>query len=404
MTPVLARILAGSVCLLACSACQSSAGEWNQFLGPNRNGAVTTGKQIPANPKLDLVWSRDLGTGFSGVLVSDGRLFTMNKQGENDVMSCMRADTGETVWQYEIAPFFPKAGAAPGGALSTPALDEEQVYGLGPRGEFFALNKDSGKQVWKIHLKDELGGAQPGIGFTTSPLVIGNRVIVQIGNTEGKSIGAFDTKSGKLVWSSGTGAVRSQSPSLVEFLGKSYLISLHDDGISGLDPETGEMLWSHDGVAGIQVLPTGKDSFLIDSGGSGYVHYQLIEKDETIVLKELWKNDILSFFCDIPVVDGDLVFGFKNGIVTGLNVKTGERVWQERLGHGGVTAVVDGHLAIWCNGEFRLVKASDKAYEQVAWIKVLEGEELDAYTGPSYADGHFYLRTLSKIAAVKVGK
>ncbi len=271
MKLVLALILAGSVC-------QSFAGDWNQFLGPNRNGAVTTGNQIPANPKLNLAWSRDLGAGFSGVLVSNGRLFTMHKQGKNDVMTCMKADTGETVWQYDIAPFFPKVGSAPGGPLSTPALDKEQVYGLGARGEFFALKRDSGKQVWKVHLKDELGGVQPGVGFTTSPLVIGNRVIVQIGNTEGKSIGAFDTKSGKLVWSSGTGAVTIQSPSLVEFLGQSYLISLHGNGISGLDPETGKVLWNHDGKVGIQVLPTGKDSFLIISYANGHFYVRNLSK------------------------------------------------------------------------------------------------------------------------------
>jgi len=124
-------------------------------------------------------------------------------------------------------------------------------------------------------------------------------VIVKIGNTEGKSIGAFDAKSGKLVWSSGTGAVTIQSPSLVEFLGQSYLISLHGNGISGLDPETGKVLWNH-----------------------------LI----------------------------------------------------------------------------RLAKASDKAYEEVALIKILDAEERDSYTMPSYANGHFYVRNLSKIAAVKVSK
>ena len=105
---VLALILAGSVG-------QSVTGDWIQFLGPNRNGAVTTGNQIPANPKLNLAWSRDLDFGYSGVLVSNGRLFTMHKQGKNDVMRCMKADTGETVWQYDIAPFFPKVGSAPGG-------------------------------------------------------------------------------------------------------------------------------------------------------------------------------------------------------------------------------------------------------------------------------------------------
>ncbi len=395
LVPVLVLILAGS-------ACQSSAGEWSQFLGPNRNGVVTTGNQIPAKPKLNLVWSRDLGSGFSGILVSEGRLFTMHKQGKNDVMTCMKADTGETVWQYDIAPFFAKEGAAPGGALSTPALDEEQVYGLGPRGEFFALRKDSGKQVWKVHLEDDLGGVPPGVGFTTSPLVVGNRVIVQIGNAEeGKSIGAFDTKSGELVWSSGTGAGGIQSPSLVEFLGQSYLIALYENGISGLDPETGKVLWNHAGKAGIQVLPTSDDSFLINVG-SGYVHYQLTKKDKTTVLKELWSNEILQFLYDIPVVHNDLAFGFKNKIVTSLNLRTGERAWQERMPAGGTTTVVDGHLVIWCNGEIRLAKVSGKAYEEVAVIKILDDEEGDSYTMPSYANGQFYVRNLDKIAAVEV--
>ena len=394
---VLALILAGS-------ACQSSAGDWNQFLGPNRNGALSTESQIPANPKLNLAWSRDLGSGFSGVLVSKGRLFTMHKQGTNDVMTCMKADTGETVWQYDIAPFFPRAGSAPGGPLSTPALDTEQVYGLGPRGEFFALRRDSGKQVWKVHLKDELGVAQAGIGFATSPLIVGNRVILQIGNPEGKSIGAFDTKSGKLVWSSGTGGGGAQSPSLVEFLGESYLIYQHGNGISGLDPETGKVLWNHAGEAGIQVLPTGTDSFLMNDS-SGYVHYQLTKEDKTIVLKELWRSDVLNFLYDIPVVHNGLAFGFKggDGTVACLNLGTGERAWQERMPEGGVTTVVDGHLVIWSNGEIRLAKASDKGYEEIAMIKILDAEG-DSCTTPSYANGHFYVRNESKIAAVKVSK
>jgi len=71
---------------------------------------------------------------------------------------------------------------------------------------------------------------------------------------------------------------------------------------------------------------------------------------------------------------------------------------------GGVTTVVDGHLVIWCNGEIRLVKASDKAYEEVALIKIVDGEERDSYTITSYANGHFYVRNLSKIAAVKISK
>lgn len=69
---------------------------------------------------------------------------------------------------------------------------------------------------------------------------------------------------------------------------------------------------------------------------------------------------------------------------------------------GGVTTVVDGHLVIWCNGEIRLAK--DQAYEEVALIKILDAEERRSCTMPSYANGHFYVRNLSKIAAVRVSK
>lgn len=392
------------VLILSASICQTSTGDWNQFLGPNRNGAISTGNLIPGNPRLSLAWSRDLGQGYSGILVSDGHLFTMHRQGTNDVMTCMSADTGETEWQYEIGPFFPAEGSAPGGILSTPALDQEQVYGLGARGELSALERASGKEVWKVHLRDELGGTQPGVGFTTSPLIIGNRVIVQIGNPEDSSIGALDTESGELVWSSGTGAVSIQSPSLVEFLGQTYLISLHGNGISGLDPETGKVLWNHVGKAGVQVLPTGEDSFLINMEGLGYVRYQLIRRHGTIVLEELWRSDVFEFLHDIPVIHDGLAFAFKGGFLTCLDLETGKRVWKERMHSSGATVLVDGHLVVWCDGKLRLAEASREAYEEAALIGIFaEGEE-DSITMPSYARGHFYVRNSTRIAAVKVGR
>ena len=256
---------------------EPATGDWNQFLGPNRDGVITDGNHIPANPKLDVAWSRDLGFGFSGILVSDGYLFTMHTQGAKTVMTCFKADTGETVWQYDVAPFFLKEGSDHGGPLSTPALDSKQVYGLVLHGNLFALKRDSGEQVWKVQLEEELGAIPPNVGFATSPLVIGNRVIVQIGNTAGKSTGAFDTKSGKLAWSSGAGTVMFQSPSLVNFLGKSYLIAPHKHGLDGLDPETGNVLWNHEDEAGVHVLPTGNDSFLLGFVDSDYVHYRVTD-------------------------------------------------------------------------------------------------------------------------------
>ena len=98
--------------------------------------------------------------------------------------------------------------------------------------------------------------------------------------------------------------------------------------------------------------------------------------------------------------------GFKGGVgvITCVNLETGERAWQERMPASGVVSLVDGQLVIWCNGELRLAKVTRDAYEEVALTNVFDSEKEDSYTTPTYANGHFYLRNHSKIAAVKVSK
>lgn len=377
-------------------------GEWPQFLGPERNGVVHE-LAFPQEPQLSVAWSRDLGSGYSGIVVRGNHLYTMHKQGDFDVLSCLNTSSGETVWQYQIAPFFPKVGSSHDGPLSTPVMDKDKIYALGPRGQFFALRLKDGSLVWKVHVKDQLGGIQPELGFITSPIIVKDRIVLQIGEPKSKAIAAFDRNTGAMVWSSATGIVKVQGPSLVTFNGKSYLIALTEDGIFGLAPESGDVLWFYQLKNGSQVLATGENRFLIDEN-MNYTHYEWQMNQGKVELKQLWRNEILQFGYDFPTIYQGHAYGSKYGagVISCLNLETGKRAWQARIPASGTTTLVNDFLVIWGGGELRLAKASPQAYEEVAQVKVFDTKERYSFTLPAYANRHFYVRNLSKIAAVGV--
>ena len=374
--------------------------QWPQFLGPDRNGEARATGVFSGPINLKIAWKRELGSGYSGV-VSDGKaLYTMHKSGAVDVMVRIDPKSGKEVWRYEIGPFFPKIGGSYEGPVSTPTVKDGVVYGLGARGHLFALNTTDGKPLWKTHLADDLGGVQPRFGFTTSPLIVGDHLIVQIGNPEGKSIGAFDKSNGSLVWSVGKEEVNYQSPTLCAINGRKQVFALTKTTMSGYDPKSGSQLWSHPNDNGTFMIQTGKDRFLSDHG-KGFRHCQVRTEGDKVVVDSLWQNDYLELGFDIPVYSNDRVYGFKKEYLVCLDGKTGERIWKERMPGKGLTMLLDGRLIVWTHGELRIADITKSSYQETAALKVL-GIERGSYTFPSYANGHLYVRNLSEIAAISI--
>ena len=194
------------VCVAAWGLLQAekNAAGWTQFGGPNRDfkidGPKIAEKWADTGPPR--LWEKELGDGYSGVLIDGNRLYTMYRGDDREVIVCLDAKTGDTIWEHEY-----DASPAEGhitqfgeGPRATPLIDGNRLYTIGVSGVMHAVNKTNGKVLWSHDLwGDEFGGNVLNHGYSSSPLAYKNTVIAMVGG-ERASLGAGDKKSGKVAW------------------------------------------------------------------------------------------------------------------------------------------------------------------------------------------------------------
>lgn len=388
-----------SLSLILLSPYNFAQDSWPQYMGPNRDGSVSASGIIKNKVQLDRLWMEPLGSGFSGIAVGGGRLYVMHSSGEDDAMSCLDAQTGKVIWSFAYGPAFPKVGSSEPGPLSTPVLDGRYVYGLGARGELFSVDVKTGKPVWRRDLVKDLGGKAVETGFTSSPLVHGEMLILNLWDGKDKSVTALKKKTGELAWSIGDEKIGHQSPALITYKGKPQVVAFSELKMRGLDPVTGTVLWETDSQAWVQGIPISEGVFLTADFG-GIALFELSEVDGVIKVNKKWHSYILTLNFDMPVHHKGHIYGFNSGLLFCLDLKTGKEVWASEKTGGGLAILVDGHLGMICDdGMFRLAKASEFGYDELAAVKVFEKSGL---TEASYADGVFYVRNYTHAAAIRV--
>ena len=394
----------------------STAGEWPQFLGPNRNGiSAETGllDRFPASgPKV--VWRTTGGVGMSGLAISRGQLVTLVQRDEKQWLVALDAKTGQPLWQTPIAPEYRNAmGDGPRG---TPAISGEQVFAFSGEGILAAANCSDGKIAWTHNVVSELGGKVAEYGMACSPLVVGNRVIVTAGAPKG-TVAAFDIKTGKLAWTAGSDVAGYSSPALLDVGGRSQLVAFTGGSVLGLVPETGAVLWRYPYQTNFEcniVTPLAfKGQVFISSGENhGSALLALKPKGDTFDVAEVWssqgpKSVLRNEWQTSMLIDGHL-YGMDNvggaGPVTHLtciNAATGERAWQQlRFGKGNLIAA-DGKLFIsTMKGELVLVRATPASYEELGRAVVI-GTTRQA---PALSGGLLYLRDNDEIVCLDVRK
>ncbi len=383
----------------------ADADAWPHLRGPALDGGVTTDGVFDHDQVgLELAWKADLGPAYSGISIVDGTVVTFYSDGESDLTVALDAEDGSVLWTHRIGDVYRGHDGSTDGPLSTPVIHDGKVYGLGPHGDLFALRLDDGQPLWLRQLTASYGAEEPHFGFTSTPVLADDILVVQTGGSEGRSVVGIDRKTGDTVWTRGDGKVEYQSPSLLTLGGKRQVVTAGSGKLSGLDPTDGEILWQHelaegDRVSSAHPTPVGDDRFLITISGVAAV-FEAKAAAEGFDVSEVYRSRELGGTYALPVYHDGYLYGFRGQFLTCVDAETGEKVWKSRPPGGRGLILVDDRLVIFgSQGNVVVAAATPEGYEEITRLQAFEGS---AYTWPSFAGGKVFVRNLEQIAAVAV--
>jgi len=396
---VLAAVLAGS------SA--GAADRWADLRGPAADGSAGDVRLFAADATgLAVGWKRALGSGYSGVVVGDGRVIAMFASGDTDVAAAFDAETGEELWRYRIADIYVGHDGSHDGPISTPALAGGTVFGLGPRGQLFALDAATGAPVWTTNVADDHGGKSPYYGFSTSPVVVDGVVVVEIGAGEGKAVAGFDAADGTLRWSVGDDEIHYHSPIATTLGGVRQIVAAGSKTVLGLDPATGTVLWTHEhggderamGGATIVPVPAGEDRLFLMAKIDESQMVRVSRAGESWSVEPLWANGAIKQSYVIPAYHAGHLYGMNNRIFTCVDAATGEVRWRSREPGDGFPTVVGDHVVVVTKpGTLAVVAADPAEYREVARLELFSDQ---SWTSAAFADGKLFVRSMGELARV----
>ena len=327
----------------------------------------------------------------------------MFTDGEEDVLAAFDAETGKEQWRLSLAEKYAGHDGSADGPLSVPTLDGDRVFALGPNGQLVAADLQTGKEIWRVEL-DDSNSSIPFYGYTCSPLVVDDLVVMMVGG-EGRAVVAYSRESGEEVWATGTDTVTYQSAMLTKLSGRRQVVAVSDQWARGLDPKSGQELWSHRIQTGeereVGSHPTVLDSetLLIDLEEES-VALRVASSGDQFEVAEVWRSRVFGSTFVLPVVHEGVIYGFTGRILTAADASTGELLWRSRDLQGPNLTLVDGHLAVITpDGELVVAEANPERYVEKARLKVFENSD---FQSPAYAGGRLFVRNLTHLAAVKI--
>jgi outer membrane protein assembly factor BamB len=401
------RVVLAAVVLLFVFAAQALAqGEanWPQWRGPNRDGiSKDTGllKQWPADGPA-LVWKASgAGRGYSSFSIAGGRLYTMGLRGDREFVIAFDLANGKEVWATPHGSAFRNdRGDGPRG---TPTIDGDRLYALGGNGDLSCMDAKTGKIVWTKNVLREFGGSNIQWGISESPLVMGNKVLVNAGGRNA-SIVALNKENGAVIWKSQSDEAGYSSAIPLQVNGGTQVVFFTAQRALGLDLNDGKLLWEYgkpaNNVANVATpIARGNRVFISsDYGtGGGVVEIKADGHAQEVYFTKDMRNHHSS-----SVLVGDYLYGFSSSVLTAMKFDTGEIAWRDRSVGKGSLVYADGNLYCFSeNGVVGLVEATPTGYHEKGRFRIQQGE-LPTWTHPVVAGGRLYLRDQDTIYAFDV--
>ena len=357
--------------------------KWAGFRGAARDNVIHRTRietDWTQSPPREL-WRQRIGPGWSSFAVAGDLIYTQEQRGEFEVVSCYSLETGLPVWRHRDPVRFYESNGGPG-PRATPTVHDGRVYTMGATGIVNALHAATGAVMWSRNAETDTGAPRPGWGFTGSPVVADDTLIVAASGR----LAAYDLATGNPRWTRATGGGGYSSPHLATIDGVRQILLLSGGGgATGVALRDGAVLWQHpwaDGVSIVQPALIENGDLLVSGGdamgGIGMRRLSLAQGPSGWTVEERWTTRGLKpYFNDFVVHEGH-AYGFDGTILAAIDLASGERKWKGgRYGAGQMLLLADQDLLLVLSeeGELALVGATpDKHTEVAAKFKVIEGK------------------------------
>jgi outer membrane protein assembly factor BamB len=359
---------------------------WFQWRGPDRDGSVPGADWPDSLAGLSKIWRVELGKGYPGPVADGERVFVV--ESPDDDTAAVRAldlSTGREIWTRA----WPSGGKVPFFAASngdwvrsTPAYDGETLFVGDMKELLVALDGTTGEVRWQVDLPRRFGADVPDFGFASSPLVDGEFVYVQAAN----SLVKLNKNTGETVWRSlehsgsmGAGGAFS-SPVVAEIHGKRQLVVLTRHELSGVDLETGEVLWSIEvpNFRGMNILtPVVHENAVFTSPYKNQSRlYEVSESSDGLRVEEAWSNKASGYMSSPIVIDGHAYLHLGNRRVECIDLASGDSRWRSESFGKYWSMVYQGErvLALDEEGILYLFRATPDRFELLDTREISDDE------------------------------
>lgn len=426
--------------LAALTAPNASHAQWTQWGGPTRDFKVEGVKLADSWPKdgPKVKWSRDLGPGYSAILVDEGIVYAMYHKGDpeppapegpqfdtgtpkklhdkggRDYIIAMDADDGRIKWEYDYENIAKESQALDfgKGPNATPIIFGKNLYTISFTGRLAQFNRHTGTSGFIKDLVGEFGGKLQDFGYSAAPIMHGKNLIVLVGGKDAGVI-AINTVSGNVAWKSATYEISYASPILITVEGEEQIVFMTPTEVVGLAAMDGAFRWKHEHAntyknnCFMPIWDAGRRLLFVSSHGDGGSRTLKIGKTgDTWKAEQVWFDKKTRIFHSSGVLVGDTLYANLGDepptFLAAVNILTGEVKWKERGFNKANVIHADGKLIILDeDGQLALVKVTPEKCEIISKVQLLEKV---AWTAPTLVKDTLYVRDQKKIMALSVGK
>lgn len=382
--------------------------DWPGFRGPSRDGIVD-GQSIAldwAQSPPTVLWRQNVGPAWSSMAVVDGCVFTQEQRGPKECIVSRDATNGRQIWVHSETARFDEAMSGPG-PRATPTFAQGRIYAQGALGTLVCLDAATGRQIWSRDVRADGNATAPIWGFSNSPLVTDDRVIVFAGGEGKKGLLAYSLDGGAPLWTADTGKISYSSPQAFDF-GSEHLVVLYaTEGLFGVDLKDGQVRWQlpMDQVVGVPVCvqpcQVNPHALVLGYGASFGTERVELSSDGRSIARGWVTRQMKPSFSDMVFHDGFL-YGFDGTVFCCVDASTGVRRWREgRYGAGQVVLLNDQGVMIVTSedGEAILLRCNPRRSEELGRLQVISGK---AWNHPALADGRLYMRSDTEMACVQL--